>query len=187
KYSARRMGVVIPTEHSDEESKISCFIKGYHVKTSFTSKQSRASFLGRSKDGLFLHSASFSWDRQHSAYLRKHSLLSNTLLYVKNMNTSNHNCLVCNNPIPWRSKLFYNMLQGIECMKCHSSMKYSVTTNIVSFILLIAFVFSLSQFGNTYSYFYLIITISLAGSLIALLYKAKLILEFKCTKYLDNI
>ena len=48
------MGVVIPTEHSDEESKISCFIKGYHVKTSFTSKQHRviggSAELGMSKN-----------------------------------------------------------------------------------------------------------------------------------------
>lgn len=97
-------------------------------------------------------------------------------------------CLVCGKAIPWHEKLFFNALNGLPCLKCNSIMKHSLSTNIISFVLMVLTVFLASRiYGSDYWYLYSVACAISFIWLVAYIYKAKLILVFKDARFVKNV
>jgi hypothetical protein len=97
-------------------------------------------------------------------------------------------CLVCGRKILWHEKLFYNYLHQLTCLKCNSIMKHSITTNIVSFMLMIATLVLFSQaLKDGFNYIYAIASLFFLIGLCVYLYNAKLILVFSNGRFVKNV
>ena len=63
-------------------------------------------------------------------------------------------------------------------------MKYSALVNFISFSMLVTFVVSIRAFSYSEEVVYLLAAVALFTAVILTMYKAKLILVMKCTKFL---
>ena len=57
-------------------------------------------------------------------------------------------CLVCGELIPYHKHLAITYINGAECPKCHSYMKFSNTMYLSQFVLFILLIFSLNVFSE---------------------------------------
>ena len=97
-------------------------------------------------------------------------------------------CLVCGATTPWHQKLFFNILNGLPCLKCNSIMKHSLSTNIISFVIMALTILLASQvYGSDYWYFYAAACAASFIWLVIYIYKAKLMLIFKNGRFVNNV